>query len=63
MEGICTFFLTVFASLGKAGKFLGASFFPKRLVLAVEEVAVFFEFSSVGVEDGVKLVKGVDGLI
>ncbi len=60
MKRIGAFVITVLAALCKTGDFLGASLFPKGLVLAFEKVAVFFEFSDVGVEDSVEFVEGID---
>jgi hypothetical protein len=60
MKRIGAFVVTVLPSLCKTGDFLGAAVFPKGLVLAFEKVAVFFEFSTVGVEDGVEFVEGID---
>jgi hypothetical protein len=47
--------------LCKTGNFLGATFSSKSFVLAFEKVAVLFELSSVGVEDSVEFVEGIDG--
>jgi hypothetical protein len=60
MKPIGAFVITVLASLCKTGDFLGVSLFSKGLVLAFEKVAVFFEFSVVGVEYSVEFVEEID---
>ena len=49
-----------FTALGKAGNFFGAARFPFQFVGAFEELAIFFELASVGVEDGVGFEEGVE---
>ena len=63
MERVGACVAAVFASLCKTGDFLGASLFPKSFVLAFEKVAVFFEFSSVGIQDSIEFVEGIRGRI
>ncbi len=60
MKCVGAFVFAVFASLCKTGDFFGASLFPHSFVLTFEKVLVLFEFSGVGVENGIELVKGVD---
>ena len=54
MESIGAFVGAIFAALCKTGDFFGASFFPEDAVFAFEEMAVFFQFTGVGVEDGIE---------
>ena len=60
MQCVCAFCVVVFASLGKSGNFLGASLFPEEFVSSIEQLAIFFESTSVSIEDSNHLEKRID---
>ena len=60
MQCVGSFCAAIFASLDKTGNFFGASLFPEEFVCSFEELTIFFELASVGIEDGIHLEKRVD---